>query len=150
MFRLFIRFAIVATIGILGYNYIYGTASEKESSTKVFKGVGGIFKDVKDVLVAEKGKYDKGKYDLALSKMQDVIGKLKEHAVNTKDNALSDEATQLEKQKEGLKSRSDKMNSGVGAETSTKLQEAADLMKQLENLHEKAQKLVKKTAPTAE
>lgn len=103
MIRSLIKIGLVLLVGIVGYNYFFGTEAEKESSRKIVnkakdlgKSVGGLFK-------SERAKFDEGKYDDALAKVGNVFDGLKRKA---KDGGeLLDRIKDLEKKKDELKDK---------------------------------------------
>ncbi len=103
MIRSLIKIGLVLLVGIVGYNYFFGTEAEKESSRKIVnkakdlgKSVGGLFK-------SERAKFDEGKYDDALAKVGSVFDGLKRKA---KDGGeLLDRIKDLEKKKDELKDK---------------------------------------------
>ncbi len=80
MIRSLIKFALLAVVAILGYNYFFGSTAEKENSRKIFGEVNVLFGSVKDLVRSEREKYDAGKYDNAVNKVDDILGKLRSEA----------------------------------------------------------------------
>src|SRR5665648_64519 len=79
MIRKFISIAIFLVIGLLGYNYFYGTPEEKEQAQDIFgKGVEVVGAGA-DLLRSEYQKFKVGKYDNALENINDLLNKLKEN-----------------------------------------------------------------------
>ncbi len=95
-----LKLAFWVVLAILVYNYFAGTQSEKETSQKIFGEVKTIAVSIKDLISSERDKYSNGKYDAALSKLENVIGKLKNSAMENKD--FLNKVTDLEKRKEQL------------------------------------------------
>ena len=80
MIRLLITTAFFLVIGLLGYNYFWGTAQEKEQAQEIFsKGAEAIGAGA-DLLKSEYQKYNDGKYDEALDNIGDGLSKLKENS----------------------------------------------------------------------
>ena len=80
MIRFFITTAFFLVIGLLGYNYFWGTAQEKEQAQEIFsKGAEAIGAGA-DLLKSEYQKYNDGKYDEALDNIGDGLSKLKENS----------------------------------------------------------------------
>lgn len=77
-----IRFIITTTfflvIGLLGYNYIFGTAEEKEQAQEIFSKGAEVVGAGAGLLKSEYQKYGDGKYDGALDNISNVLSKLKE------------------------------------------------------------------------
>ncbi len=80
-----IRLAILLLIGILVYNYFFGTQEEKETSQKIFGEVRDLGRATWDLLKREKQKFDEGKYNEAVDKVGGLIEKLRGTA-NTIEN----------------------------------------------------------------
>ncbi|MFK8114987.1 MAG: hypothetical protein AB8B91_22485, partial [Rubripirellula sp.] len=74
MVKTLFKLVLVLVVGLLSYNYFFGTAEEKERSRQVVAQVGELTSSVVDLLKTEKQKYDAGKYDAAFSKIKTAIG----------------------------------------------------------------------------
>ena len=131
-----IKLLFLLIIGILIYNYFLGTREEKASSEKIFKEFSDLGKAVGDLISQEKEKFDQGKYDDALDKINGFINQLKD-----KTSAASSEIKQqirsLEKQKEKLKDQI----SNLPPESDSTTNE--DLLKQNNELQREIEKLMK-------
>ncbi len=79
MIRLIFTAAFFLVIVILGYNYFFGTAQEKEQAQEIFSKGAEVVGSGADLLKSEYGKYEDGKYDGALDNINSVVGKLKEN-----------------------------------------------------------------------
>lgn len=154
MIRSLLKLALMAVVCIVIYNRFFGSDVEKDQSKRIFKGVGNVFTEVRDLVRMERGKFDAGKYDAALDKMQGVLENLKNHASTNKDASLQQQIAVLEKRKATLENQvgttataqSNKTDTGYqkGAD---KVKQYADMAKQMENLTNDIQKLVKQVAP---
>lgn len=102
--RNLLKLAFFAIIGLISYNYYYGNETEKARSEKVIDGVKDVFGAVKDLAVAEKEKFDEGKYDKILDKIGNVFDDVKERSADISDD-LRDRLTDLEDEKIELKER---------------------------------------------
>ena len=69
MIKHVLKLGALLLIGILGYNYFFGTATEKANSQKIFGQVKEVAVSVKNLVKNEKTKFDAGKYDKALQKL---------------------------------------------------------------------------------
>ncbi len=79
MIRFLITTAFFLIIGLLGYNYIFGTTEEKEQAQEIFsKGAEAVGAGA-DLLKSEYHKYKDGKYDEALDNISNGLSKLKEN-----------------------------------------------------------------------
>lgn len=143
MIRSLLKLGMLAVVCIVIYNYFFGTAAEKDQSRRIFKGVGNVFTEVRGLVRSEKDKFDAGKYDAALGKMQDVLQRLRTHASETKDSDLNRQVAVLEQRKATLERQINNMPSDTGYQKSAdKLRQYAEMAKQLENLTNDIQSLV--------
>ncbi len=78
MIRLIITTAFFLVIGLLGYNYIFGTAQEKEQAQEIFSKGAEVVGAGAGLLKSEYQKYEEGKYDEALDNISNMLNKLKE------------------------------------------------------------------------
>ena len=97
MIRFLIKVAVVLIIGILVYNYFFGTSDEKETSKKVFGEVKELAVSIKDLVKSEKTKFDAGKYDKAIEKINSAVNSVKSQVHNNKN--LTNDMKQLEKKR---------------------------------------------------
>ena len=149
MIRSLLKLAFIAIICIVVYNRFFGTDTEKEQSQRIFKGVGSVFTEVRGLVSSEKGKFDAGKYDAALDKMQTIIGRLKNHADDKNDSQLNRQIADLERRKAQLQREVDAApatDSGY-QKTPDKVKKYSDMAKQMESLTNDIQRLVNKVAP---
>jgi DNA-binding transcriptional MerR regulator len=153
MIRSLIRLGLLAVVCIVCYNYFFGNTDEKAQSKRIFKGVGSVFSEVRGLVRSERDKFDAGKYDAALGKMQDVIGKLRTHASTTNDANLQKQVAQLEQRKEDLQKQvnaPDANSDNRFQKAGDKAKEYANMAKQLESLTNDIQSLVNTVAPADE
>ncbi len=80
MIRSLFKLAILLVIGILIYNYFFGTTSEREQSKQVFGSMRNVVVSVADLMKSEKTKYDAGKYDKVLDKLGDTYKAVRDRA----------------------------------------------------------------------
>ena len=78
MIRFIITTAFFLVIIILGYNYFYGTAQEKEQAQEIFSKGAEVVGASVDLLKSEYHKYEEGKYDDALDNINGFLSNLKE------------------------------------------------------------------------
>lgn len=151
MIRSLLKLVLLAVVCIVIYNYFFGSATEKEQSRRIFKGVGNVFTEVRGLVRSEKDKFDAGKYDAALNKMQDVLQRLKSHANETNDTDLKRQVAQLEQRKNNLEQKVEAMPSDTGYQKAAdKVKQYSDMARQLENLTNDIQSLVNTQASAAE
>jgi hypothetical protein len=155
MIRSLLKLGFLAIVCILIYNYLFGTSTEKEQSKRVFKGVGTVFTEVRDLVRSERDKFDGGKYDKALNGMQNVLERLKNHAGETQDSDLDRKIAQLEKRKRELErqveAQEQPKNTNTGFQkTADRVKQASEMTRQLESLTNDIQNLVNSVASPAD
>ena len=79
MIRLIFTTAFSLVVVILGYNYFFGTAQEKEQAQEIFSKGAAVIGSSANLLKSEYVKYGDGKYDGALDNISTILGKLKEN-----------------------------------------------------------------------
>jgi phage terminase small subunit len=152
MIRSLLKLGLVAVVCIVIYNRFFGSDVEKDQSKRIFKGVGNVFTEVRSLVQSERGKFDAGKYDAALGKMQDVLQNLKNHASDNKDVNLQRQIAQLEQRKATLENQvnataqPNKSDTGF-QKAGDKVKHYTDMAKQMETLTNDLQNLVKQVAP---
>ena len=137
-----IKLLFLLIVGILIYNYFLGTREEKASSEKIFKEFSDLGKAVGDLISQEKEKFDQGKYDDALDKINGFINQLKD-----KTSAASSEIKQqirsLEKQKEKLKDQISNLPPESDSTTNEELlKQNNELQREIEKLMKDAEKIL--------
>jgi hypothetical protein len=168
MIRLLLRLGFMAIVAVVCYNFFFGNTNEKAQSKAIFESVGTVFTNVRDLIRSEKGKYEAGKYDPALDKMQDGLDQLKNHGTTSKDNQLQSDIQRYEQRLAELKRKAaeldqmpdkttpatpakkrDLVSKGAKKTDDTpssysinadKIQQAADVARQIENLNEELKK----------
>jgi len=80
MIRSLFKLVILLVIGILIYNYFFGTTSERDQSKQVFGSMRNVVVSVADLMKTEKTKYDAGKYDKVLDKLGDTYKAVRDRA----------------------------------------------------------------------
>lgn len=78
MIRFIITTAIFLVIALLGYNYFYGTAQEKEQAQEIFSKGAEVVGAGADLLKSEYQKFQSGKYDNTLDNVNNLLSKVKE------------------------------------------------------------------------
>ena len=135
MIKFLLKIAIPIIIGLLIYNYFFGTQEEKETSKVVFNKTKDLTVSVYDLLKSEKNKFDEGKYDKAMEKLTDVYDAVRNNSDNYTD-AQKSELKELESEKKKLQ---DEIN-----QTKKLNKEEAD--KKSESIDERLRQLVEKTS----
>lgn len=152
MIRFLVRIALLCIIGLVCYNYFFGQADEKAQSKRIFQGVGSVFTEVRNLVRTE---HDKGTFDKALTKMDDVLQKLKTHADDTNDPNLKQQVVTLEQRKNQIQQdananaqeTSANNNKGIVGNMHDKAQTSESVAHDIESLTNDIQKLVNNLAP---
>jgi len=134
--RNLLKLVFFAVIGLISYNYFYGNEVEKARSEKVINGVKDVFGSIKDLAVAEKEKFDEGKYDKILDKIGNVFEDVKDKSADISDD-LRDRMADLEDEKIELKERiKEKKKEGLWTEEEKEKtkEDFKDLIKKSEEL----------------
>ena len=154
MIRSLLKLGLVAVVCIVIYNRFFGTDVEKDQSKRIFKGVGNVITEVRTLVSSERDKFDAGKYDAGLDKLQGILENLKNHASSNSDANLQNQIAQLEKRKKTLENQVDSTETAQANKTDKGYQKAGDkvkhytdMAKQMESLTNDIQKLVKQVAP---
>ncbi|MGB7346110.1 MAG: hypothetical protein WBD20_17970 [Pirellulaceae bacterium] len=104
MAKTLFKLIVLFVIGLLAYNFLFGTPEEKETSRKVVAQVSELSASVFDLLKSEKEKYDEGKYDEALFKLKSAIGIQQERATDLGHECL-DDCEHLRQQEQKIEGR---------------------------------------------
>ena len=120
MIRSIIKLAVFLVIGILVYNFFLGTETEKESSRRVFTEIKEVGVAITDLLKSEKDKFDEGKYDDALAKIEDAFGTLRSKAREVEDAEVLDKLERLSKERDRLEEQFQRKTKGVPSEFTEK------------------------------
>ena len=102
MIRSIVKLGLLLVVGILVYNFFFGDETEKEQSRRIFQEVKEVGVAVGDLLKSEKEKFDAGKYDDALTKIEDAFDNLKSKAEDLNDSELLEKVRQLERERERI------------------------------------------------
>lgn len=90
-----IRIVLLLVVGIIAYNYFYGTEVEKDKSEKIISEFKDVGSSIVNLVKDEKEKFDDGKYDDAIDKMKEAVEKMKEKVDKSGDDSLKDEMESL-------------------------------------------------------
>lgn len=101
MIKLLIKIAIPIIIGVLIYNYFFGTKEEKETSKVVYTKAKDLTVSLYDFMRSEKDKFDEGKYDKAMDKLNDVYSAARSNEKEMSSKEKS-ELKELEAEKKEL------------------------------------------------
>jgi len=101
MIKTILKVLAVLVIGIVVYNFFFGTPEEKQQSREIFQKGKELVVSAKDLLQSEKEKFDAGKYDDALDKIGSLFNDLKDKA-NEFDQDYLDRISELEQRRQEL------------------------------------------------
>ncbi len=102
MIKNLLKLLAIIVVGVLIYNYFFGTPEEKETSKEIFTEVRDLGKASWNLLRSEKQKFDEGKYDEAVDKVGGLIGSLRSRAQEDKNNDAIRELEDLERRRQEL------------------------------------------------
>jgi hypothetical protein len=164
MIRSLVKIGLLLVVGILGYNFFFGTDAEKETSRKVAHEMGDVARSVGSLLRSERDKFNAGKYDNALEKLGGAYQGLKKQAKFLDENVVK-RLEAAEKRRESLKKeleniedipsapaptkgkvdkKQEQINAAKAADTKGKqeklLKQLEDLQKEFEDLTTEAEK----------
>ncbi len=133
-----LKLLAVLVIGILIYNLFLGTDEEKQGAKRIVGEVKDVGVAVKDLLKSEKEKFDKGKYDKAVDKIESILSNLKRNASDFDEKYLQ-RIEELERKRKQLKEELDAVSdttgmSGETTETKSIREDSKKLMQELESL----------------
>lgn len=135
MIRHVLKLGFLLLVGILGYNFFFGSVSEKENSRKIFGQVKEVAVSIKDLAKNEKAKFNAGKYDKALQKLGGAYKGLRERLGNV-DKKLLKKIDELDERKSKLQQEVRKMDKDGDAEGKK------DLLDKIQQLTEDTQKIL--------
>ncbi len=111
MIKNLLKLAFFVLIGILVYNYFWGTPEEKASSERIFSEVKDLGRATWDLLKSEKEKFDEGKYDNALQKIGTLFSNLREQAERLNDQEALSKLRELDEKRNRLQERMNEVES---------------------------------------
>lgn len=141
-----IKIGLLLVVGILGYNYFFGTEEEKATSEKVFKQVKQVGKSIGDLVKNERQKFADGKYDKAFDKLGSVYKDAKEKLSKNADSAQQKELDDLEKRKRELEREKEKLEKELESDEASEetLEESQTLEKEIGELMEESKDFLKR------
>ena len=116
MIRSLIKIVLFVVVGILVYNFFFGTEEEKESSRQVFNSGKALVGNVVGLLRSEKDKFEAGKYDNALDKVENLFDDLKNKAQDI-DEQYVDRLRDLDDKREALEDKLAELQEDHAGET---------------------------------
>ncbi len=137
-----LKLAALLVIGILVYNYFFGTTEEKAQSKVIFSEAKDLGKAAWGLLKSEKEKFEDGKYDEAVDKVGGLFKNLKTKAQENKDTDALAELRELEKQRIELEKRLDAVDEYDKSKAAAKENEA--IKRDWDDLLERTEALMKR------
>jgi hypothetical protein len=102
MIRSLLKLGALLVLGILVYNYFYGTEAEQEQSRRIFSKGKELVSDSWNLLKSEREKFREGKYDDAVAKVETLFTNLKNTAEKLSDSGALEKLSQLEQQRQEI------------------------------------------------
>lgn len=133
------KLAVLVVVGVLAYNYFFGTSEEKAQSAKTFGQMREVAVSVGQLAKSEKEKFDAGKYDTALDKLGATYKKLREGAQKM-DAGLLKRIGELEQRKSDLRKELDGIQDADAASGKSR-EQAAKQERRKESLRSEMDKL---------
>ncbi len=127
-----IKIAVIAIIAILSYNYFFGTESEKQQSQEIVNEVKELGQSLKELVVTEKEKFDEGKYDKLVQKVESVLKDVKKNLSSASESgkeAIEDKSRDV---KEGLKDLKKDIENGNAQSIQSRIDSLLQKLKALE------------------
>ncbi|MCB9283957.1 MAG: hypothetical protein H6563_07790 [Lewinellaceae bacterium] len=141
MIKTIIQALVVIVVFVLAYNFFFGTSEEKQNATEIFKEVKDVGVSVKDLLQAEKEKFDAGKYDNAIQKMRELFQNLESNAREVAPEYV-DRIKGLEQQRKDLETQLDQAKKTTD-ELGDKQQKVDEINKNLDQLMKETEQVIK-------
>ncbi len=136
MIRKILTLAVVLALGLLAYNSFFGTAQEKEQAAEIRGKMKSIAVDLKNLVMSEKEKFDKGKFDDDIDKLSGIVSNIKDKAVSL-GNEYSDKVEDLEKIKDQLSLKADEVEkTGTEADKEKLKEDLNNLLTQFRKVSE--------------
>ncbi len=141
--RSLLKFGLLLVVGLLAYNYFYGTTAEKRQSQVIVDKAKDLGAEAWNLLKTEREKMEQGKYDDALDQLEDLYGSLRNEVGGLSDSGLMERLENLTKRRSSLERALDK-----GGELSDSAQDKLDeLTADTEDLMNEMEAKSKSAAP---
>ena len=140
MIKTIIQVALVLIVFVLVYNFFFGTSEEKETSTEIFQEIKDVGVSVKDLLKAEKEKFDEGKYDNAVKKMRELFQDLESKARELSPEYV-DDVQNLESQRKDLEGQLDQAKETI-EDVGEKAEKVKEINRSLDQLMKDTEALI--------
>ena len=152
MIKSILKLGVLLVVGLVGYNFFFGDATEKAEAQETIskakdvgktigKGLLTLAKDGVALIKKERGKFAEGKYDDAMENVSGLLGDMKKR-VEGDGGKMLDRVKELEKAKEALGIKLNDAKDGEGtiskddkkklkAEFDELMDETEDVLKQI-------------------
>jgi len=125
MIRSILKLGVLLVVGLVGYNFFFGDATEKAEAKETIakakdvgktigKGLLSLAKDGVALVKKERAKFAEGKYDDAMENVGGLLGKMKDR-VEGDGGKMLDRVKELEKAKDALGLKLNDAKDGNGA-----------------------------------
>ena len=108
--RSLLKLGLFLVVGILIYNYFFGTVEEKAQSKEIFTKVRDLGREAWGLLKTEKTKFDDGKYDEAVDRVGGLYQKLSRTARQLNDTKALERLERLEEKRQEIETQLDDQN----------------------------------------
>ncbi len=125
-----LSFLIIAVIGVLTYNYYYGSEEDKARSREVTEKAKDLGVTVVNLLKAEKENFKNGKYEKAFDKVGGLFKEIGKKAEELGGN-FPDRVKELENKMKELKSESERQKSAPSANPEASQKEVGNKMEKI-------------------
>jgi len=137
MIKSILKIGLLLVVGILGYNYFFGTAEEKAQAKGIINKGADVGKDAFGLLRGEVAKFKSGKYDDALDKIGGLLDKTKEKVKDggelmDKIEGWQDKKDEWMKKKEAVSAEMDEEDGEESEAIKEKIKALNDEAKELE------------------
>ena len=127
MIRLIISFAFFLVIGLLSYNYFFGTEQEKGQAQEIFTKGAEVVGASADLLEAEYEKFKEGKYDKSLQNISNFLSNVK-----GKGSEMVVEINSWEKRKDDWNQKKNDIEKLLDSDSDLKNEEIKKIIQDLE------------------
>lgn len=93
--RTLFKLALLLVVGLVAYNYYYGSPRERAQSRRIVNQARELGSDTWELLRGEQEKLQSGKYDDALERLDDLYGDLRERVDRIGDRTLEERLSEL-------------------------------------------------------
>jgi hypothetical protein len=103
--RSLIKLGLLIVVGLLVYNYFWGTPDEKEQSQRIVTKARELGGEAWQLLRSEREKLREGKYDGALDQLEELYSGLRDQAERLQDSEALTELQRLNQRRKELEER---------------------------------------------